>query len=330
MTRRFTSLFVILLLPLVAGAHESRPGYLEINELAGTGGQYELLWKVPRRGELVMPLKARLPEHCRNLRDPTEYASPGGYVVRRNIDCGEIGLDGQTVNVDGLTTTITDVLARVTLASGDTQTVILKPNDTSFVVAARQSNWQVFVAYLILGVEHILFGIDHLLFVLGLLLIVRGLRLLIETITAFTLAHSVTLGIAALGFVNVPQAPVEAVIALSILFLASELVHQHRGRMGLAERYPWLVALSFGLLHGFGFAGALAEVGLPQSAIPLALFSFNVGVEVGQLLFVAVALIVIAILKWIRVAWPEWAVLAPAYGIGSMAAFWTIQRVAGF
>ena len=329
MIRRFASL-LILLLPVVAGAHESRPGYLEINELANTGGQYELLWKVPRRGELVMPLKARLPEHCRDLRDPTEFASAGGYVVRRNIDCGELGLDGQTIIVDGLTTTITDVLARITLASGDTQTVILRPNDTSFVVAARQSNWDVFTAYLILGVEHILFGIDHLLFVLGLLLIVRGLRLLVETITAFTLAHSVTLGMAALGFVKVPQAPVEAVIALSILFLASELVHQRRGRIGLAERYPWIVALSFGLLHGFGFAGALSEIGLPQSAIPLALFSFNVGVEVGQLLFVAAALIVIAVLKRIRLTWPEWAMLAPAYGIGSLAAFWTVQRIAGF
>jgi hydrogenase/urease accessory protein HupE len=216
------------------------------------------------------------------------------------------------------------------LANGQTQTVILKPASSAFSVAGTQSGWQVFNAYMVLGIEHILFGIDHLLFVLGLLLLVRGVSLLVQTITAFTLAHSLTLAIAALGFVNVPQAPVEAVIALSILFLATELIKQRQGREGLAEKYPWLVALSFGLLHGFGFAGALAEVGLPQTAIPLALFSFNVGVEIGQLLFVAVALSVIWLLKRVRVAWPAWAEFVPAYGIGSMAAFWCIQRISAF
>ena len=181
-----------------------------------------------------------------------------------------------------------------------------------------------------LGIEHILLGIDHLLFVLGLLLIVRGFGLLLKTITAFTVAHSVTLAMATLGFVNVPQAPVEAVIALSILFLASELAKQQKGNPGMTSRYPWVVALSFGLLHGFGFAGALSEVGLPQTDIPLALLFFNVGVEVGQLMFVAIVLMIFWVIQKLKFRWPAWTKQVPAYAIGSLAAFWFIQRTVSF
>jgi len=321
-------LVLLALLTETAVAHESRPAYLSITEVEA--GQYDLTWKVPRRGELIMPLYVHLPEYCTDLTPLGQYFSPGAMIVRRSVDCGETGMQGGEVSIDGLSGTITDALARVSLLNGQTQTVILRPENPVFTVAEQQLAWDVFVAYLILGAEHILFGIDHLLFVLGLLLIVRGVALLIKTITAFTLAHSITLGLAALGFVRVPQAPVEAVIALSILFLATELVRQRHGETGLAERYPWLVALSFGLLHGFGFAGALSEVGLPQTDIPLALFSFNVGVEVGQLLFVGAALIMIRLLAHLRLDWPDWAKLVPAYSIGSLAAFWCIQRVAAF
>lgn len=318
----------LALIPVVGWTHESRPGYLEIIE--PETGSYTLTWKVPRRGDLILPLEPILPDACQDKAPEARAVTAGGLVLRRNLDCGAEGLQGQTIRIDGLSASITDVLARVTLASGDTQTVILKPDAPAFTVAATQTGGEVFAAYLVLGIEHILFGIDHLLFVLGLLLLVSGVGLLVKTITAFTLAHSVTLGAAALGYVNVPQAPVEAVIALSILFLATELVKKHRGEIGLAERRPWLIALSFGLLHGFGFAGALAEIGLPQSAIPLALFSFNLGVEVGQLLFVFAALVVIAGLKKLPQQWPGWLELAPAYGIGCAAAFWTVQRVSGF
>lgn len=311
-----------------AEAHESRPAYLSITEVAA--GQYDLTWKVPRRGDLVMPLRVVLPSYCTDLSPVGQYARPGAAIVRRSVDCGGQGLQGGEVSIDGLSGTITDALARVSLLNGQTQTVILRPENPMFTVAEQQSAWDVFFAYLVLGTEHILFGIDHLLFVLGLLLIVRGIGLLVKTITAFTLAHSITLGLAALGFVRVPQAPVEAVIALSILFLATELVKQRHGETGLAERYPWLVALSFGLLHGFGFAGALSEIGLPQTDIPLALFSFNVGVEVGQLLFVCVALVMIRLLASLRFDWPAWTELVPAYSIGTLAAFWCIQRVAAF
>jgi hypothetical protein len=206
----------------------------------------------------------------------------------------------------------------------------LVPSRASFVVPEAASGWDVAVAYLALGVEHILGGVDHLLFVLALLLLVRGFTLLLKTITAFTVAHSLTLALAALGVLNVPGAPVEAVIALSILFLASEIVRTRGGQIGLTARYPWVVAFTFGLLHGLGFAGALAEVGLPQSAIPLALLFFNVGVEVGQLLFVGASLVVVDLIRRPRFTWPAWSWRLPAYGIGSVAAFWCAERVVAF
>jgi hydrogenase/urease accessory protein HupE len=325
---RLLILAVLVLASLASPAHESRPAYLEIIE--GDAGTYALTWKIPRRGDLVLPLRPVLPADCRDLVPEARLATPGGLVVRRSLDCGSAGLSGQEILIDGLSGSITDALVRVTLLSGEVQTVILKPDAPGFIVAEPQSAGDVFLAYLVLGVEHILFGIDHLLFVLGLLLLVNGVGLLVKTVTAFTVAHSVTLGGAALGLVNVPQAPVEAAIALSILFLATELVKKHQGQVGLAESRPWLVALSFGLLHGFGFAGALAEIGLPETAIPLALLSFNLGVEIGQLLFVFAAVLVIALLTKLPRRRPAWVELAPAYGIGSVAAFWTIQRVAGF
>ncbi len=311
-----------------AAAHDARPAYLEITEQ--DAGRFDIVWKVPRRGERVLPLRIVLPENCTDLAPPGRYLQPGAAIMRRTVDCGAGGMQGKEVAIDGLSGSLTDALVRVSLLSGQTQTVILRPDNPRVTIAAQQSARDVLGAYIVLGWEHILFGIDHLLFVLGLLLIVRGVGLLIKTITAFTLAHSVTLGLAALGFVRVPQAPVEAVIALSILFLATELVKQRRGETGMAERYPWFVALCFGLLHGFGFAGALSAVGLPQTDIPLALFGFNIGVEIGQLLFVALALAFIRLLKRARIEWPAWAKFMPAYTIGSLAAFWCIQRVAAF
>jgi hydrogenase/urease accessory protein HupE len=185
--------------------------------------------------------------------------------------------------------------------------------------------------YLKLGIEHIFSGIDHLLFVLGLVLIVGPGGRLVKTITAFTLAHSITLGAATLGWVQVPQAPVEAAIALSILFLAAELAHRQRGRSGLTAQYPWLVALTFGLLHGFGFAGALTEVGLPSQDIPPALLFFNLGVEIGQLAFVFTVLVVQVGIKRLSAGYqPRWLTSVPAYGIGIMASFWCFQRIAAF
>jgi len=233
----------------------------------------------------------------------------------------------RTIHIDGLRTTMTDVLVRVERLDGTTLVNRVEPSQPSLVLVASPSLSAVAGTYLDLGVEHILLGIDHLLFVLALLMLVKGRRRLVGTITAFTVAHSVTLAAASLGWVNVPGAPVEAVIALSIVFVAAEIVHGQQGREGVTARAPWIVALVFGLLHGFGFAGALHEVGLPGHAIPLALLLFNVGVEVGQLLFVAAVLTLLAIARRPVARSPRWAALAPAYAIGAVATFWTLQRV---
>ena len=277
-----------------------------------------------------MNIYPQLPETCSNITEPSINPSQGFALERWLVDCGESGMINEIIVIDGLELTVTDTLLRIELADGTMHTTVLRPDSPTFVVPEKPSKTKVAGSYLGLGIEHILGGFDHLLFVLGLLLIVRSSMILIKTITAFTLAHSVTLAMATLGFVHVPQTPVEAVIALSILFLATELSKQHRGEIGLTSRAPWLVAMSFGLLHGFGFAGALTEIGLPQTDIPLALLFFNVGVEVGQLMFVAGVLSCAWMIKKIKIQWPAWAEQMPVYAIGSLAAFWFIQRTISF
>ncbi len=308
-------------------AHEVRPGYLALRQTAPES--FDVLWKVPAMGELRLSLYARLPESCVSPTPRSTYLDGAAATERWSVTCPG-GLVGETIVIDGLTGTLTDVLVRIERSDGTTLVRRLSPDAPSFVVEAAPSALQLATTYLALGVEHILLGIDHLLFVLALMLLVGGGKRLVATITAFTVAHSLTLAAATLGLVHVPQAPVEAIIALSIVFVASEIVHVHQGRPGITQRWPWTVAFIFGLLHGFGFAGALTEIGLPPQAIPLALLFFNVGVELGQLLFVAAALVAVALIKRSRVAMPDWAWQVPAYGIGSIAAFWMIERIAGF
>jgi hypothetical protein len=313
--------------PLPVQAHKLQPAYLEISEQGS--GNFNVLWKRPLVGNQPMDIYPRFPQNCSNLTEPV--LRPTDVAIERwLISCGESGLTNQTIVIDGLVNTVTDTLVRVDLADGSMHTSVLRPDAPSWHIPEKPSKLEVAKSYLGLGVEHILGGFDHLLFVLGLLLIVRSTSLLIKTITAFTLAHSVTLTMAALGFVHVSQTPVEAVIALSILFLANELSKQNRGEPGLTSRAPWLVALSFGLLHGFGFAGALSEIGLPQTEIPLSLLFFNVGVEIGQILFVVAVLVIQMFIRRIRLKWPLWVQQVPAYGIGSLAAFWFIQRTISF
>jgi hydrogenase/urease accessory protein HupE len=300
-------------------------------ELSEQGvGNFSVLWKRPLVGNKPMDIYPVFPETCKNITEPVLMPSDAASLERWLVNCGEEGLANKPIKIDGLVRTVTDTLLRVEMADGSMHTSILRPDSPSFIVPEKPSKLKVAGAYLGLGVEHILGGFDHLLFVLGLLLIVRKSMLLVKTITAFTLAHSVTLAMAALGFVHVPQTPVEAVIALSILFLATELAKQHQGEISLTSKAPWLVALSFGLLHGFGFAGALTEIGLPQTDIPLALLFFNVGVEVGQLMFVAAVLLVQMFVSKLAVKWPVWVGQLPAYVIGSLAAFWFVQRTLSF
>ena len=309
-------------------ADDSQPAYLEIKE--STSSRYSVLWRTPNLSGRRSPLALQFPPEVRNLTTPILRELPGSLVERRLIETDASGLMGKRIEISGLKMTSTEVLVRIEFDNGVTTTTLLKPAQPWMIVEGPRSAWQVAWDYTVLGVEHILSGFDHLLFVLALLLIVSGTRRLLMTITAFTIAHSITLAAATLGLVWLPGPPVEATIALSILFLASELVKVNRGQPSLTASYPWLVAFTFGLLHGLGFAGALADVGLPQHEIPLALLMFNVGVELGQILFVMVILVFVFFLQKLRSNWPVWSQQVPAYGIGTMAAFWFVERVSGF
>jgi hydrogenase/urease accessory protein HupE len=313
---------------LGARADEFRPGYLELREAGAS--TYDVFWKVPALGEsLRLGIYVTFPPGSVNVTEPRGAFHAGAYSERWRVKRPG-GLVGQTVRIDGLASSVTDVLVRVERADGTTQVTRLLPSNPAFVVEASAGRGDVARTYFVLGVQHILLGVDHLLFVLALLLIVKGVRRVVATVTAFTIAHSITLAAATLGLVHVPGPPVEAAIALSIVFVAAEIVHGSQGRPGLTASWPWVVAFTFGLLHGFGFAGALSEIGLPQNAIPVALLFFNLGVEAGQLLFVGAFAIGASLLARTRMRWPGWAQLAPAYAIGTVSMFWVIQRVAVF
>jgi hypothetical protein len=311
---------------LQARAHTSLPGYLALQETSP--GSFDLVWKVPTAEGPPPAIYPVFPANC-TLSNPLVAEQAAGAIMERgSIQCGPGGLSGTTIAISGLNVTILDVLVRITFADGTSVQHMLKPLETSFVVHKDGKNRIDAWGYISLGVGHILYGIDHLLFVLGLLLIVRGTGVLLKTITAFTVAHTITLGLAVFGVVHIAPTPIEAVIALSIVFLAVELAQHHRGKEGLTYRQPWIVAFAFGLLHGFGFAGTLSRLGIPSGDIPQALLFFNLGVEGGQLAFVAVFLGFVHSLRSLEIHWPAWAQSLPAYAIGSFASFWLIQRCA--
>ncbi|MDB6135278.1 MAG: HupE/UreJ family protein [Verrucomicrobiales bacterium] len=365
MNRALTTLLALLFLSVGwARAHEVRPAFLELKERAK--GEFDVLWKVPAPGGMplsgedipheqpappamdpnapqtmpcgcpvptaeqlargMLPIHPVLPKGAEIIGFPRTERLFGAEIKRWTIRTTSRGLNGWEVAIHGLPATMVDVLLRIELLDGRVVSRMLRPDSPSFVFSDKESG-PAASAYFTLGVEHILLGIDHLLFVLALILIVKGAGRLVKTITAFTVAHSITLALATLGHVNMPSAPVEAVIALSIVFVAAEIVRSRRGQPGLTERAPWIAAFTFGLLHGFGFAGALSEVGLPQNDIPLALFLFNAGVEAGQLAFVAVVMVLIAPVRRSPAPLPRWITLVPPYAIGSLAMFWVLQRV---
>ena len=317
-----------LLAPAASGgsafAHEVRPAYLEIAE--ERPGEFGVLWKTPMRGELRLGLDV-------DLSPPVEEITP---VFRRKVRDAAVEtwrfrarepLRGRMLRIRGLEATISDVLVRIRFADGGSWTERLTPSSPSARIPAAQSAVEAAARYLKLGVEHILLGVDHLLFVLALLLVTRGAAPIVKAITAFTVAHSITLGLATLGLVHVPSAPTEALIALSIVLVAAESVRERRGGGGHVSRRPWPLPFAFGLLHGLGFAGALSEIGLPEGSIPLALLAFNVGVEIGQLAFIGLVLAVAAPIRlgWVR--FPGGAELLPPYAIGSVAMLWVLQRL---
>ncbi len=327
---------IVLLAACVAGpAHsdELRPGYLEVRQV--TRDTYQMLFKIPALGDdRRLGIYVGLPDGTTDVGAPRATFSKGAYLERRTIHRSG-GLAGQTIAIQGLSATATDVLVRVDTPDGGVQTERLTPTATSFVLRTSPGVADVAESYLRLGLEHILFGYDHLLFVLALVILVRKWRRVALTITAFTLAHSITLAAATLGFVSVPGPPIEAAIALSIMLVAAEIVQARRGMPSFTARRPWLVAFCFGLLHGFGFAGALAEVGLPHTAIPIALLFFNLGVELGQLVFVATVLTAAALLggviaQRLQSRLHAHADVLSAYAIGGIAAFWLIERTSAF
>jgi hydrogenase/urease accessory protein HupE len=320
--------FVIALIGMsAASAHDLRAAYLELHEL--TADRWSVLWKVPARDQLRLSIAPRFDERCHSEGVAVTYRQADAWADRWTLLC-RAGLAGTAIRIERLDATFTDVLVRVVRADGSVQTGRATPAAPTFLVETSPGRWEVAETYLKLGVEHILGGIDHLLFVFGLLLLVSGWRRLLGTITAFTVAHSLTLAGTTLGWVHVPQAPVEAVIALSIVFVAAEVVHAREGRGGLAERWPWLVAFIFGLLHGFGFAGALRDVGLPSNAIPVALLFFNLGVELGQLVFVLAVVHLGRLLRKPLARLASWAWRLPAYAIGAVASFWLLDRLSQF
>lgn len=323
-----TGVLAGLWLAAAAGAHEVRPAYLELTETER--GRFDVLWKQPLRPSpdaatlgLGLPLAPRLEPPCRTADPPRKEGGGGALLQRWSIDCGAAGLEGRTLEVDGLTRTLTDALVRLRFLDGEETVEILKPRSPRLEIGAESAAgvW----TYLRLGVEHLLFGVDHILFVIGLMFFVRRPLELLKVVTAFTVAHSITLALSTLGLVRLSQAPVEALIALTILYLAVELLREPAGR---ERRRPWAIAFGFGLLHGFGFAGALAEIGLPREAVAPALFLFNLGVEAGQLLVVASILALLALLRVTRATVPAAVAQLPIWILGSVSAYWFVERVA--
>lgn len=329
MTRLAAMLFWLLqgLFALPAGAHELRPAYLDLRETGAN--EFSLVWKVPALGESRLGLYVRLPDRCSSRMEPVASLEAGAFFERRTVTCPD-GLKGHRIAIDGLRATLTDVLVRIANADGSTQLARLTPEAPALTVTGSQTSFEVGLTYALLGVEHILGGFDHLLFVLALMLLIHDRWMLVATISAFTLAHSITLAGSALGYLSLPQPPVEATIALSIAFVARELAISRAGHRRVSESYPWIVAFAFGLLHGFGFAGALKETGLPQADVPLALLTFNLGVEAGQLLFVAAALAAFKVVTALSsIALAPVRVMA-AYAIGTVSMLWLVERINSF
>ena len=326
-TSRIFFLFMIMLLaPISNEAHEIRPAYLQIIQVDEF--TYEVYWKVPSMGDAVPKIQPVFPENFTLAATKPPNQIPGSVIYYFQMSANE-GLQGQRIFIQGLNKTLIDVLVTVAYLNGEKATLLLQADKDSGILPGETKVSDVIQTYTVLGIEHILLGIDHLLFVLALIMITKGKWRILKTITSFTLAHSITLSLAALGIVKFPGPPVEAVIALSIVFLAMEILKNLSGKATLTSKKPWIVAFTFGLLHGFGFAGALSEIGLPQTEIPLALAFFNIGVELGQIIFVVIMLLVIYLLNF-KKQWPVYLKKVPAYAIGSIAAFWMIQRVVGF
>ncbi len=303
-------------------AHEIRPAYLELTEIPA--GRFDILWKQPIRQGRGLNVSPKLPDSCKSLGMHRPDVTPDALIKRWTVDCSPDGINGLQISIVGLNRTLTNVMVRIQYRNGNVTSEVLSADKVSFVVFQEKAKvpWD----YLQLGIMHLLSGFDHILFVIGLMYLVRRPMLLVKTITAFTVAHSITLGLSALGLILMPQSPVEALIALSILFLAFELTRKEPAK-NITAQYPWLIAFVFGLLHGFGFASVLSNIGLPEPGAIQALFLFNVGVEIGQLILVTVILLILHGTKPRRKQIPFSLTRVPIYGMGVVSAFWLIERI---
>ena len=324
---RWLLLWMLLCSVPATEAHEVRPAYLEVREVKAS--EFAVLWKTPMQGDLRLALSPAFSGRT-ELLTPVMTRRTGDAAVQSWRFRALQPLRGQTLRIVGLEATMTDVLVQMAFADGTTWSKHLLPSQPTAEIPKQQSGWSVCAEYLGLGVEHILSGIDHLLFVLALLLITKGGWKLAKSITAFTVAHSMTLALATLGVVHVPQAPVEAVIALSIVFVSAETLRTRQGRQSVATRSPWLIAFAFGLLHGFGFAGALTKIGLPSGMIPQALLFFNLGVEAGQLLFIGGVVPVLYLAGHVASGMRVRIDRVASYAIGTTAMYWVIERTFAF
>jgi hydrogenase/urease accessory protein HupE len=318
-------LALLVLCCAVAPVHadELRPGYIEFSQ---SGAQdWRLVWKAPMRGGVTPATQPVLPAGCAVVGQPVRAMAALAVVTTADVRCAA-GVAGKSIGLTSFSTSQTDVLVRVAPLGRPVQAMRLTADAPMAVIQAKPDRWQVAKTYFVTGIDHILFGYDHLLFVVALVLLLSGLWTVAKAVTAFTVAHSITLIGSTLGFMGLPQRPVESVIALSILFLAVEIVKKNPNQPRLSERFPWVVAFGFGLLHGFGFAGALNEIGLPESDVPTALLTFNLGVEAGQLAIVIATAGVLAVLRRYAVAAAPVAIRAATYGIGIISAYWFIER----
>ena len=321
---RIFAVFALLMALAPARAHEVRPAYLEIDQSGA--GTYKVTWKQPSRGNLALHLVPHISNGWLESPPSARYAAEGFLIRTWIIKTNEAAhLAGRTVTIEGLENTITDVFVRVRLVHGQALDKIVRPGSPSFRISLQNGNAMPVYSFILLGIEHILSGLDHLAFVLGLLLLVSDRWMLLKTVTSFTVAHSLTLAAATLGTISLYQPLLDALIGLSILFLAPEIIRARKGGTSLTIRYPWIVAFAFGLVHGLGFASGLTSLGLDRGSLLGALVSFNVGVEIGQLAFIGTAISLYVAFGLTKVTWPRGVALAPAYVIGISGAMWTFQ-----
>ena len=326
MNRCVLVLLILLAITTRSEAHSMMTAYLDMVE--ATDGSTTVNWRRPVFPGTEMSIEPVFPASVSRVSSEA-VRDEGTFTRERYVLRGAPPLwSDSPLRVQGSAPGGLEVLVRLQLANGRTHVAVLRNAQDVFTVPAKPSLWQAAGTYARLGFEHIIQGVDHLLFVLGLLILVPNTMMLVKTITAFTVAHSLTLGIATLGYASAPMGPLGVAIALSILFLGPEIVRKQRGGTSIAIRHPWLVAFAFGLLHGFGFASGLSALGLPRDDIPFALLLFNLGVEFGQICFVFLVLCLLRSFRQLAIRWPRWVEALPCYTVGSLGAFWTLQRAA--